>query len=130
VCEKKVSNGSVGQRELGASGGAPSVLKTSDNSERLRKFEGHELAEDILPRVSGKKSAESDAARRSIHSATDGDTAWYNDGSPWCDDGSSSNGTCDDRAGCADAAGPNDTASADDGVGFHSAQGDECSNQQ
>jgi hypothetical protein len=101
-----------------------------DQPELLDVREGHELAEDIVPRVSGKKSAERHAARRSVHSATDGGTSWCDDGSPWCDDGGSSNGTCDNCAGCADAAGPNDTASADDGVGFHRAQGDESFNQQ
>ena len=37
---------------------SPCVLKTSEDSEKFRRFGGHEIAKDILPRVSGKKSAE------------------------------------------------------------------------
>jgi hypothetical protein len=89
--------------------------------EKLRKFGGHKLAEDILSRVSGKKSVERCAARRSVHSATDGDTSWCDDTSR-CDDGSSGNGTCDDRGTArGDATCPVHTSSADDGVSFHRA---------
>jgi hypothetical protein len=98
--------------EMGdASGGARRVLNTSENSKRLRRFGDHEIAGDVPPRVSGRTSAERRAARPSIRSATDGDT------SSRCDDGSSGNGTCDDRAGCDDAARPIDAGSTDDGVG-------------
>jgi hypothetical protein len=108
--------------------GAPSALKTSDNSDRIRKFGGYQF-EDILPRVSGKMSAERRAARRSVRSATEGDTSTDGDTS-WSDDGRSGNGTCGDHAGCGDAARPIDTGSTDNGVGFHSAKGDESPDQQ
>jgi hypothetical protein len=82
------------------------------------------LAEDIRPRVSGKMSAiRRAAAWQSVHSATNGNASW-------CDDGSSGNGTCDGNGStCSDAAGPVNALSANDGACFHRAQGDEASHQ-
>jgi hypothetical protein len=100
----------------GCGGGALGVLlKTSENLEKFRKFEGREIAKDIQTHVSGKKSAEKRAARPSIHPTADGDPSRCDDGSSWSNDGSSGN-----RA-CGNAARPIDTGSTDDGVGFHSA---------
>jgi hypothetical protein len=107
--------------ELDVSGDRVIALKTSENSERLRKLGGHEFAEDIRPRLRGKMFAARRTARGSVHSATDGDTSR-------CHDGSSGNGTTCDGHGSAraDAARPVNTSSANDGACFRGTQGDEA----